>query len=211
MSTDPLSALVSSVTAWGHAGLFGIALIERLVPILPSYGLLAAIGIAAAAGAWSFPAAFVLSTVGGIIGCLSFYGVATALGEARSDAMVKWSGRFAGLSAATMARLTADFRRHQGALAFGAQLVPTVRLVAPAVAGLLCAKAKPFAVASACGIALWNAIFIAVGYAAALTAGTTNVSALALVLLAVLVTGEAAAFVLWRRRRVSGASLEMKE
>jgi membrane protein DedA with SNARE-associated domain len=211
MTTDPLSALVSSVAAWGYAGLFGVALLERLVPILPSYGLLVAIGIAAAAGAWSFPAAFALSTVGGLAGCLSFYGVAAALGEARSDAVVKWTGRLAGLSTATMAKLTTGFHRHQGALAFGSQLVPTVRLVAPAIAGLLRARMRPFAVASACGIALWNAVFIAVGYAAAVAADTTNVSALALVILAVLLVGEGVTLVLWHRRRARDATFEKKE
>jgi membrane protein DedA with SNARE-associated domain len=208
MTTDPLSALVSSVAAWGYLGLFLVTLLERLVPILPSYGMLIAIGMSAAAGVWSFPTAFALSTVGGLAGCLSFYGIATALGETRSDRLVRWTGRLAGLSTAATTRLTADFRRHQGALAFGSQLVPTVRLVAPAIAGLLRARAKPFAVASACGIALWNAVFMAVGYAAALVAGTTNVSALALVVLAALLIGEGMFVVLWHRRRVRRSGKE---
>jgi membrane protein DedA with SNARE-associated domain len=211
MTTDPLSALVSSVAAWGYLGLFVVALLERLVPILPSYGMLIAIGISAAAGVWSFPAAFVLSTVGGLAGCLSFYALATALGEARSHAVVRWTGRLAGLSSAATTRLAADFRRHQGALAFGSQLVPTVRLVVPAIAGLLGARAKPFVVASACGIALWNAAFMAVGYAAALLAGTTNVSALALIVLAALLVGEGAILVLWRYRSARGATFWKKE
>jgi membrane protein DedA with SNARE-associated domain len=179
---DPLSALVSSVAAWGYAGLFGVALLERFVPILPSYGMLVAIGIAAAAGVWSFPAAFAMSTGGGLAGCLVFYGAAAALGEARSDTVVRWTGRLAGLSTASMARLTA--------------------------AGLLGARAKPFAVASACGIALWNAVFIAIGYAAALATETTDVSAIALVVLAVLLVGEGATLALWRRRRARGSGKE---
>jgi membrane protein DedA with SNARE-associated domain len=137
-----------------------------------------------------------------------FYGAAAALGEALSDTVVRWTGRLAGLSTASMARLTAGFHRHERALAFGSQLVPTVRLVAPAVAGLLGARAKPFAVASACGIALWNAVFIAIGYAAALATDTTDVSAIALVVLAVLLVGEGATLALWRRRRARGSGKE---
>jgi membrane protein DedA with SNARE-associated domain len=81
--------------------------------------------------------------------------------------------------------------------------VPTVRLVAPAIAGLLRAEAKKFAVASACGIALWNSVFIAVGYTAALAAATTNVSTLALWILVIIVVGEgfAVAVAIWRRSR----------
>jgi membrane protein DedA with SNARE-associated domain len=205
MATDPLSALVSSVATWGYAGLLVVVLLERLVPVLPSYGLLVAIGIAAAAGVWSFPAAIALSTVGGLAGCLAFYGAAAALGEARSDVVVRWTSRLAGLSTTTMARLTAGFHRHQGALAFGSQLVPTVRLVAPAVAGLLRARMRRFAVASACGIALWNAIFITIGYVAALAADTTNVPLLAMFILAVLLVGEGLALALWRRKRARQA------
>jgi membrane protein DedA with SNARE-associated domain len=214
MTADPLSALVSSIAAWGCVGLFGVTLLERLVPVLPSYGLLVAIGMSAAGGAWSFAAAFAWSTAGGIAGCLSSYAVAAALGEARSTAVVRWSGRLAGLLAAATERLASSFRRHQSALAFGSQLVPTVRLVAPAVAGLLRAEAGAFAVASACGIALWNGAFIALGYAAAHAFHSTNVSAFALAVLAILLLGEGAVVVLWRRastQRHSSAASDVKE
>jgi hypothetical protein len=48
MTDDPLAALIAWAAACGVAGLLGVTLLERLVPILPSYGLLVAIGIAAA-------------------------------------------------------------------------------------------------------------------------------------------------------------------
>ena len=63
MTDDPLAALIAWAAACGVAGLLGVTLLERLVPILPSYGLLVAIGIAAAGGAWSVPTALVASTV----------------------------------------------------------------------------------------------------------------------------------------------------
>jgi membrane protein DedA with SNARE-associated domain len=198
---DPLSDLVSSITAWGWLGLFGIALLERLVPILPSYGLLVAIGIASAGGAWSLAAALIWSTAGGLAGCLSSYGMGVALGERRSNAALRWSSRLAGLSTATTERLAGAFRRHQRTLAFGSQLVPTVRLVAPAVAGVLRADVRSFTIASACGIALWNGAFIAAGYWAARAFHMTNVSTLALIILSVLLLGEGMAAVLWHRAR----------
>ena len=51
ITVDPLSDLIAWVATCGAAGLLGVTLIERLLPILPSYGLLVAIGIAAAGGA----------------------------------------------------------------------------------------------------------------------------------------------------------------
>lgn len=201
MTEDPLSALIAWAGACGVVGLLAITLLERLVPVLPSYGLLVAIGIAAAGGAWSVPAALVASTVGGFGGCFAFYILAATLGEARSMVVVRWTARVFGVSPSRVDRLTGYFRTHQAVLAFGSQLVPTVRLVAPAIAGLLRAEAKKFAVASVCGIALWNGVFIAVGYAAAFVAATTNVSALALWILVIVVAMEGFAVAVWRRSR----------
>jgi membrane protein DedA with SNARE-associated domain len=206
ITVDPLADLIAWAATCGAAGLLGVTLIERLLPILPSYGLLVAIGIAAAGGAWSVPTAFVASTAGGLGGCLAFYAAAAALGEARSSTLVKWTAQLFGVSAARVDRLADHFRAHQGALAFGSQLVPTVRLVAPAVAGLLRAEATKFVVASACGIALWNGVFIAIGYAAALAAATINVSALALWILGAIVVGEGIAIAAWREVRRRSAS-----
>src|SRR5258708_29276230 len=156
--------------------------------------------------------------MGGFGGCLAFYALAAALGESRSMVMVRWTGRLFGVSPSRVDGLTGYFRAHQSALAFGSQLVPTVRLLAPAIAGLLRAEAKKFAVASACGIALWNSVFIAVGYAASLAAATTNVSTLALWILVLTVVGEVFACAvlcrIWRRtirRSLPPAAMPKKE
>src|SRR3981081_4795900 len=130
MTDDPLAALIAWAAACGVAGLLFVTLVERLVPVLPSYGLLVAIGMAAAGGAWSVPTALVASTVGGFGGCLAFYVVAAALGESRSMVMVRWTGRVFGVSPSRVDRLTGYFRAHPGALAFRSQLVPTARLLA---------------------------------------------------------------------------------
>jgi membrane protein DedA with SNARE-associated domain len=205
---DPLASLVSQTAACGVGGLLTVALLERLVPVLPSYGLLVAIGIAAAEGAWSVPTALTASTAGGFVGCLAFYLLASAVGEGRSAGVVRWTGRLAGFSPSRLDSITRYFQRHQRALAFGSQLVPTVRLVAPAIAGLLRVEAKTFAAASACGIALWNGVFIGIGYGAAAVAATTNISLLAFWVFVVLLTGESMALAVWYSisRRRSGTA-----
>jgi membrane protein DedA with SNARE-associated domain len=60
---------------------------------------------------------------------------------------------------------------------------------------------RKFAVASACGIALWNSLFIAVGYMAGLATAATNVSTLAFWILVIIIVGEGFAVALWRRSR----------
>jgi membrane protein DedA with SNARE-associated domain len=113
---------------------------------------------------------------------------------------------FLGISETQLGRLIISFRRHERALTFGSQLIPSVRLIAPGIAGLLRAELRNFLVATMFGVALWNSLLIGAGYAGALINESTNASAVALKVLFVLlvVEGLAAAgwrgIVVWRRR-----------
>ncbi|HMG49505.1 MAG TPA: hypothetical protein VK597_02855, partial [Inquilinus sp.] len=61
---DPLGDLMPWIAACSVAGLLGITLFERLLPVLPSYGLLVAVGVAVNEGYWSWPVALALSVAG---------------------------------------------------------------------------------------------------------------------------------------------------
>jgi membrane protein DedA with SNARE-associated domain len=128
---DHLGTLIPWIAATGILGLLGVTLLERLVPILPSTALLVGLGVAAAEGHWSLHLALWSSTAGSLLGCLSFYGLGLALGEARSLVVLKRIARFLGISQTQLGRLIVSFRRHELALAFGLQLIPSVRLIAP--------------------------------------------------------------------------------
>ena len=92
-----------------------------------------------------------------------------------------------------------SFRRHETLVAFGTQLLPAVRLLAPCIAGLIRAKPRGFLVATALGAAVWNTAFMSVGYAAAaLATSPLNMSALALTTLAILVLFQGVAVATWR-------------
>ncbi|TCU14970.1 membrane protein DedA with SNARE-associated domain [Rhizobium azibense] len=201
MDIDPIGEVMASIAACGAAGLFGIALAERFVPVLPSYGLLVAVGIAAAEGAWSLPAALLASITGSLLGCIICYWLAKALGEARSRALLYRGGRLFGLSAGRIERWTASLCDNQARFAIAAQLVPTVRLLAPWLAGLLRVKAARFVTASACGVALWNSIFIGLGVATSTVLDVANASVLALIVLLLLVFSEGVFVVIWTHWR----------
>lgn len=212
---DPLGTVLPWIAAGGILGLLGVAFLERLAPILPSAALLVAMGVAAAQGHWSLSMAFWSSMAGSLLGSLSFYGLGLALGEARSFAALKRSSKLLGISEAQLGRLILSFRRHERALVFASQLIPSVRLVAPGIAGLLRANFREFLIATTSGVVLWNALFIGVGYAAAILDNGANASAVAIKVLAVLVAGEAAALAAWRglvswRRRACPAAFAMK-
>jgi membrane protein DedA with SNARE-associated domain len=198
---DPLGSLIGWAAPLGLAGLLLIGAMERLIPVLPSYGLLVAIGIGAADGLWSVPLAILALTLGSTAGCLAWYALAVALGESRSHRFLRWNTRIFGLSPDRIARWIEGYRRNQVPIAFGAQLVPTVRLLTPVIAGLLRADARAFLLASAAGIVAWNTLFVGLGFLAARTASDVNASVLALKLLAGLIVAEALAALAWRHLR----------
>ena len=195
---DPLGTLIPWIAATGILGLLGVTLLERLVPILPSTALLVALGIAVAEGHWSLHMALWSSTAGSVLGSLSLYGLGLALGEVRSFALLKGTARLLGVSEAQLGRLIVSFRRHEKALAFTSQLIPSLRLIAPAIAGLLRAQPRHFLVATIFGVALWNSLLIGVGYAGALIDDSTNASAVAVKVVFILLVGEGVAAAAWR-------------
>jgi membrane protein DedA with SNARE-associated domain len=189
---------ISWIAACGILGLLGVTLLERFVPIVPSEALLVAIGMAVVGGHWSLHTALVTSTAGSLLGCLSLYALIWALGEARSLAVLKRSAWFLGISPARLDRWIGGFRGRERTLVFGSQLIPAVRLLAPGIAALLRAEPRAFLAATTLGVALWNAFFIGVGYAAALTTGSLNASTLAVKVGVILLIGAGIGATAWQ-------------
>ncbi|MBR0641919.1 DedA family protein [Plastoroseomonas hellenica] len=203
---DPLGVLMTCIAAYGIAGLFALGLAERFVPILPSYGVLVAIGIAAADGAWPVASAVAATMGGSVAGCLLLYGLTIALNEDRSHRLLTTVGRLAGMSSKRVDSVLVSFHGHQRLLVFGSQLVPTVRLISPVIAGLFRADMRSFTAATMAGIAVWNMLFIGVGHVAASIAPNANASILAVQVLVLLLATEVILALAWqwRRRKRSG-------
>lgn len=198
MDIDPVGTVLAWISVYGLVGLFAVALAERFVPVMPSYGLLLAVGIAAADGSWSLGAAFLATATGSLTGCAASFYAIRALGDARATRLVNRAGRMFGMSPARLERWAEIFRRHQTILAFSFQLVPTVRLFAPAFAALLQGRSRSFLGASAAGIAIWNGLFIGIGFGASRSIDAPNTTVLALAALASLLVAEA--FLFWIAR-----------
>ncbi|MBY4726322.1 MULTISPECIES: DedA family protein [Burkholderia] len=170
---NQLATLVPFGLAFSVAGansiacLVGLSLIERLIPVLPSHALLTMIGVASAQGVWTLPEAIVVTALGSFAGCLLHYALGNLWPE---DSVLTLLRRIAPLGRLQPARIDAlidGIRARPTRLALWSQLVPFVRLVAPALAGLLETSFARFASGAAAGIALWNTLFITAGYLAA--------------------------------------------
>lgn len=198
---DPLADLVAWVTLYGIVGLFSIGLAERFVPVLPSYGVLVAIGIAADQGSWSIHAAVISTTAGSFIGALSFYVLVRAFGKQKSASLLYAIGRWGGLSRQRIDLAVFSMRRRGRLIITISQLIPTVRLFAPLASGMLGTSIIKFASGLALGIVLWNGVFITTGYLVGALMPEVNASALALKTLLLLIAIEAAVALMVKLQR----------
>lgn len=163
----PFGLALSVAGANSFACLVGLSLIERLIPVLPSHVLLTLIGVASAQGAWTLPEAIVVTALGSFAGCLLHYALGNLWPEESVLALLRRVAPMGRLPPARMDALIDGIRARPTRLALWSQLVPFVRLVAPALAGLLETSFARFASGAAAGIALWNTLFITAGYLAA--------------------------------------------
>lgn len=85
-------------------------------------------------------------------------------------------------------------------LAFGLQLVPTIRLFVPILVGFLRGNSQGFLLASAAGILTWSSLFVGIGFFASHKIEDTNSTVLAVAVLVCVLLAEFA--VLWVTRRV---------
>lgn len=198
MNVDPVSTIIAWISAYGFVALFAIAFLERFVPVIPSYGLLLAVGFSASQGTWSLPVAFLVTVIGNTLGAIVCFFLVGWMGEARSMRSLNKMGKVLGVSADGITRWIGTFRRHETLLAFSLQLVPTVRLFAPAFAALLRSRSTNVLLATAAGIMVWNGTFIGVGYVASFWFESVNKTVLALTVLAALLVTEVAFLWLWR-------------
>ncbi|SOB87373.1 membrane protein DedA, SNARE-associated domain [Sphingomonas guangdongensis] len=175
MIADPVGAALLLAAPLGILGVFALALGDRLIPILPSSGLFAAIGIAAAEGWWCLSTATAASILGSATGALGTYqlGFVAGAGSApRVRAVLKRRDRIGAVLRTT--------RRRVVALPFAAQLFPASRTLAPLLAGLARRDRARYLLATLAGLAIWNAGFIALGYVVSRSGSPANATLIGL-------------------------------
>ncbi|RWX76837.1 membrane-associated protein [Neorhizobium lilium] len=198
---DPLGQLIAWAAEYGLLGVFLVAFSERIVPIFPSYAILVAIGIASQSGAWAAPAGLMAAVAGSYVGGSIYYLMAVSVPVERATRFLIRFALLFGTSSARVESLIVYFRTNQSALSFTSQLIPTIRLVAPAIAGLLKVRPGPFALASGIGVTIWNGLFFIIGYICASYSFSGNITTLALEVMIILMVSEGIAFFVWRRWR----------
>lgn len=201
-----MSALEALLRTASPETVFLTALVEKFIPVLPSYVLYPAIGIGAA-DAWELAARCLVATAGSMGGALAWYGLGALAGPQRTRALVVRHGRWVLLSPDLYDRLMANYRRRSGRLTFLGQLIPTVRIFQALPAGVLRLPLPGFLAATALGSLCWIALLAGAGHLLRSQGWAAAEAGLAVLGAMVAVEGSGALLAwLLRRRRLQGAS-----
>jgi membrane protein DedA with SNARE-associated domain len=204
---ESLTSLMSMLAAGSILAVLGATLLERLIPILPSYLLLLSIGIAAARFDGSLIEMIFASVFASVLGCGFYYYAASTLDSVRARRWGNRLARLSGVSQRRMRRLLVALRRNAPPLSLLSQLVPGLRLVSPGMAGAAGIPALTYLPFAAIGIAIWNLFFISAGYFATLRNPQADAASIALAVVGIFISIEATVGALWwalrRYRRAS--------
>lgn len=159
MHSDQILAVVDG---YGAAGVFGMALMEKFIPIVPSYLMLMVFGMAAQGWA-EFLLTLLLTTVASTSASLAWYGIGRWLGDARLRSAIASHGKYVFLSIDKYQRMADAYRRNAFLVSLIGQGVPVARIYLALPAGVMGVDMRAFASAALIGIAIYNLLFLGIG------------------------------------------------
>ncbi|HEU4460548.1 MAG TPA: DedA family protein [Methylibium sp.] len=155
--------IVSFIEQYGYLGIAALMLAENLFPPIPSELIMPFAGFVAARGDLSLAGVIGAGVVGTVVGALPWYGAGRAVGSERLERWAERHGRWLTVSAEDLRRAERWFERHgAAAVAFG-RLVPAVRSVISAPAGVARMPLHRFLVWTTAGSAVWVTVLTTLG------------------------------------------------
>jgi membrane protein DedA with SNARE-associated domain len=155
---------IAHLASYGLVGAFVLALLERLIPIVPSYGLFIFLGSALVVHPIDLVPLILVATLASTLSAICWYGIGHALGEERTHNLVKRYGCYVGLKEKIYVSLAGRYTRNAFIATFMGQTIPVVRCYLSLPAGILSLPLGSFALAVLTGSALWIAGFTSLGY-----------------------------------------------
>ncbi|CAN5691832.1 hypothetical protein BH20ACT2_BH20ACT2_18810 [soil metagenome] len=147
----------------GEVGVGALIAIENIFPPIPSEAILPFAGYRAEVGELNLVGVWVAATVGSLVGALVLYGIGAIFGYDRLYALAakRW---FVVLGQKDLERGDRFFERHGVKVVLFGRCVPLVRSVVSVPAGLSRMPLGQFCLYTALGSAVWNAVFIGIGF-----------------------------------------------
>lgn len=155
-----ISALLNVVDL---KSVFLASLVEKFIPVLPSYILFPAIG-AGASTIEDLVMRCLIGATGSIGDALGWYGVGAAIGEHRVRSFVERYGKWLFLKTPLYEHMSASYRSNPFMITVLGQMVPTVRIFHALPAGVLRLPLRSFLLATALGALVWVSVLAGAGY-----------------------------------------------
>lgn len=156
-----IAALTYYFTRYGAIAIFVIVFLEYLnLPGFPAGVIMPLSGIMAAKGNIGFFQVMLITVAAGLLGSLFLYGLGRKGGELFLNAYAK---RFPKQKEPLEKNL--EWVRRRGcAGVFIGKLLPMIRTLVSIPAGVVRMNLLKYTVSSACGILIWNFVFVGAGY-----------------------------------------------
>lgn len=140
----------------------GVAIaVENLFPPIPSEVILPLAGFTASVGTLELWLVLVWTTAGSVLGALALYGLGAWLGHARMVRIANWLPLVDGDD---VDKTVAWFARHGGKAVFFGRFLPIFRSMISIPAGIERMHLGKFLVLTLLGSAIWNTVFVLLGY-----------------------------------------------
>ncbi|QNX07569.1 VTT domain-containing protein [Acinetobacter seifertii] len=157
-----ISDLLPIILSYGAWGMFCIALLEKMIPIVPSYILLIFLGMVAASSSTFFITT--LATISGsLAGSIFWYCLGRFLGEKRVKITIEKYGKYIFLTSTTYENLANSYRNNRFLVTMIGQVVPIARIYLALPAGILKLPILLFLFATLIGIFFYNLLFLTIG------------------------------------------------
>jgi membrane protein DedA with SNARE-associated domain len=145
----------------GSVGVGLLVALESVFPPIPSEVVLPLAGFLAGQGRMSFAAVTAWATAGSLVGALALYWLGAALG---ADRLRRLSDRVPLMDGRDVDRAEAWFRRHGWWAVLLGRMVPGMRSLVSVPAGVDRMPLWLFSLLTVVGSAIWNTVFIGLGY-----------------------------------------------
>lgn len=156
--------IIAAIAQYGYLGIALLMFAENVFPPIPSELIMPFAGFVATRGQLDPVGVVAAGVAGSLAGAMPWYWAGRRLGRARLQRLAERHGRWLTVSADDVARAERWFDRHGAAAVLMGRLVPAIRSVISAPAGMVRMPLPRFVLWSAVGTLLWSAALTSLGW-----------------------------------------------
>ncbi|MBL8551015.1 MAG: DedA family protein [Hyphomonadaceae bacterium] len=156
--------IIDLIAEAGYWGVFALMVLENLVPPIPSELIMPLAGYAVAEGRLALAPTLAAGVAGSLVGALPWYYLARWLGRARFARLIAKAGPWLALEDKDLQRAGRWFARRGWAAVLFARLVPGLRTLISAPAGLFAMPMTLFLALTALGSLAWVSVLTGAGF-----------------------------------------------